>query len=401
MIDVVIVGAGPAGLSAAIACAEYGLQVKVIDEFPKPGGRLLGQLHEEPDGTWWNGIEETNRIQDKIKSHDIEIECGASVYNIEHQSNVWNIYTTQGTFETLSLLLATGAAEIPAPIPGWTLPGVMSIGAAQVMANVHRVRPGENGMIIGINVLSVAIARELKLSGIHVESLVLPGLNSLTQNSGNPSEVMNSMLRVADLAPSKLIRFGSKLLKGERVKKTGVTFYPKKGMKIWEMPIQLRRAAIEIYGDQQVEGVRVADIQPNGKPIPGSEKNIPVDFVCIAGGLYPLVELAAVSGCPFQFISSLGGHVPVHSERMQTPVSGLYVSGNITGIESAKVAMAQGTLAGLSIAVDRGFLTESSEDKLQNAVRQVEITRGNATIQFHPEIQKGRYEMKRAWETHL
>lgn len=401
MIDVVIVGAGPAGLSAAIACAEHGLHVKIIDEFPKPGGRLLGQLHEEPDGTWWNGIEETDRIQDKIKSHDIEIERGASVYNIEHQSNIWVVYTTQGTIETPSLLLATGAAETPAPVPGWTLPGVMSIGAAQVMANVHRVRPGENGMIIGINVLSVAIARELKLAGVHIEGLVLPGINPLTQNSGNPSEVMNSMLRVADLAPSKFIRFGSKLLKGKGVKKTGVTFYPKKGMKIWEMPIQLRRAAVEIYGEQQVEGVRVADIQPNGEPILGSEKNIPVDFVCIAGGLYPLVELAAVSGCPFQFISSLGGHVPVHNERMQTPVGGLYVSGNITGIESAKVAMAQGTVAGLSIAVDRGLLTKSSEDKLQNAFRDVEITRENATIQFHPHIQEGRIQMQQFWENHL
>lgn len=401
MLDVVIVGAGPAGLSAAIICAEHGLQVKVVDEFLQPGGRLLGQLHEEPDGTWWNGIKEIERMHNKIKSLDIDIACGTSVYNIEQRSHGWNIYTNESTFQAHSLLLATGAGENPAPIPGWTLPGVMSIGAAQVMANVHRVRPGENGVIIGINVLSVAIARELKLAGVDIESLTLPGLNPLTYDSGNPAEVLNAMLRVANLAPSKLIRFGSQLLKGEHLKKAGVSLYPKKGMKIWGMPIQMRRAVTEIYGEAQVEGVRVANIQPNGDPIPGSEENIPVDFVCIAGGLYPLVELAAISGCPFQFISSLGGHIPVHNERMQTPVDGLYVCGNITGIESAKVAMAQGTVAGLSIAADRGFIKKSPEDKLQKTLKEVKITRENATIQFHPNIQEGRIQMQQYWENYL
>ncbi|TWH29412.1 FAD dependent oxidoreductase [Bacillus subtilis J22] len=56
MIDLLVVGAGPAGLSAAIEAAEQGLHVLVIDEFPRVGGRLLGQLHQEPDGEWWNGI---------------------------------------------------------------------------------------------------------------------------------------------------------------------------------------------------------------------------------------------------------------------------------------------------------------------------------------------------------
>ena len=67
MLDVVIIGAGPAGLSAAIACRESNLDVLVIDEFPKPGGRLLGQLHQEPSGEWWNGIEETKALLAKAE----------------------------------------------------------------------------------------------------------------------------------------------------------------------------------------------------------------------------------------------------------------------------------------------------------------------------------------------
>lgn len=68
MNDVIIIGAGPAGLSASISCARFGLNVLVIDEFMKPGGRLLGQLHQEPSGEWWNGIEESKRLQEEAKS---------------------------------------------------------------------------------------------------------------------------------------------------------------------------------------------------------------------------------------------------------------------------------------------------------------------------------------------
>ena len=89
---------------------------------------------------------------------------------------------------TENLLIATGAAETAAPIPGWTLPGVMSIGAAQVMTNVHRVRVGNKGIVVGVNVLSAAIARELQLAGVELHSMALPAKNPVTKNHGNPKK---------------------------------------------------------------------------------------------------------------------------------------------------------------------------------------------------------------------
>jgi sarcosine oxidase subunit alpha len=299
------------------------------------------------------------------------------------------------------LLLATGAAESAVPIPGWTLPGVMSIGAAQVMTNVHRVQVGKEGIVVGVNILSIAITRELKLAGIHVKHVVLPGLNPLTKDAGNPQKVFQSMLRAAHLAPSLMMRLGSKLMKWNVLQKFGVQFYPKSGMKVWGIPIQIRTAALEIYGEHEVEGVRLADIAPDGTLIHGSERNVAVDFVCIAGGLYPLVELAAVAGCPFRYIPELGGHVPLHNERMQTPLSGLYTAGNITGIESAKVAMVQGTVAGLSIADECGKLSGSKKALLQQSIHQLESVRQEATIQFHPHVQQGRTTMARMWQERL
>lgn len=309
MVDVLIVGAGPAGLSAAIACAKHGLAVRIIDEFVKPGGRLLGQLHQEPSGEWWNGITEAERLLEEANRLGVLIDCGVSVYNIERSEQGWRVSTTQDIIEAPKLLLATGAAETAVPIPGWTLPGVMSIGAAQVMTNVQRVRVGQHGVVIGVNILSVAITRELQLAGIHVDRMILPAMNAVTKAAGNPAQVMQSMLRVAHLAPSAFIRLGSKLMKSPLLQSIGLHMYPKGGVKMWGIPIQLRTAALEIYGNNQVEGVLIAHLTLSGELIPGTEQEIPADFVCIAGGLYPLVELAAVAGCPFGYLPQLGGHV--------------------------------------------------------------------------------------------
>src|SRR5699024_11623923 len=98
------------------------------------------------------------------------------------------------------LLIATGAAETPAPIPGWTLPGVMSIGAAQVMTNVHRVRVGNKGIVAGVNGLSAAIALELQLAGVVLHSMALPAANSVTADASNPKHVMDGLVRGAQSA---------------------------------------------------------------------------------------------------------------------------------------------------------------------------------------------------------
>lgn len=397
MYDVLIIGAGPAGLSAAIAAREWNLNVLVIDEFPKPGGRLLGQLHQEPDGKWWNGIEESKILLEKAKELNTDIRCGVSAHTIEKTDHGFSVYTNEGILEAENLLIATGAAESPAPIPGWTLPGVMSIGAAQVMTNVHRVRVGKKGIVVGVNVLSVAIAREMQLAGIDLECMALPAINSATESHGSPKKVMKALLRIAHLAPSAAIRFGSRFMKGDGTKDLAVKFFPKSGVKMWGMPIHLRKAVTRINGTNQVESVTICDITADGEIIPGSERNIEVDFVCIAGGLYPLAELAAVIGCPFQYIEELGGHVPVHNEQMETPLEGLFVAGNITGIESAKVARAQGTLAGLSIAKRKGQNLAKLENQIQQAKMNVRTIRENATIQFHPGIEKGRSRMEEAY----
>lgn len=394
MNDCVIIGAGPAGLSAAIACREWDLSVTVLDEFPEAGGRLLGQLYEQPDGSWWNGIEETRKLLSKAEELDANIQCEVSVHHIEKRDSDFLIHTNRGNFSAKTVLIATGAAEVQAPIPGWTLPGVMSIGAAQVMTNVHRVKVGEKGVIVGVNVLSAAIAHELHLAGIKVETMALPAMNVVSKDEANPKKVMEALARIAHLAPSAFIRFGSKFTGLSWVRNLVVNFFPSSGMKMWGMPIHLRKAVTRINGRDRVESVTMSKITANGEIVANTEETIDVDFVCIAGGLYPLAELAAVPGCPFKYVEELGGHVPVHNEAMETPVEGIYVAGNITGIESAQVAAAQGTVAGLSIA-KRLLNSEEVARVLPNAIAEVKKTRAEAAIQFHPGIDEGRKKIER------
>lgn len=399
MNNVIIIGAGPAGLTAAVTCAEKGMDVVVIDEYMLAGGRLLGQLYEQPDGSWWNGMKESNRLHQQAIDLGVVFHLNTSVSNIEKSKETWVVYTELENFYTPHLLLATGAAESPIPVPGWTFPGVMSVGAAQVMTNVHRVKPGERGVIIGVNVLSAAIAMELQLAGVEVACLTLPKMNTVTEEAAAPKQVLDSLLHVSHMAPSQFVKLGSKLMKNNFMKKLGVTFYPKKGVKMWDIPIQLRKAVIEIYGENQVEGVTIATISPAGEVIPGSEEKIAADFVCIAGGLYPLAELASVAGCPFYLVEELGGYVPLHNEQMETTLDGLYVAGNITGIEAAKVAAAQGRTAGLSILANAG--TSNLAHEIQSSIKAIEQTRNDLFIQFHPEVKKGKKIVQEQWESYV
>lgn len=394
--DLVVIGAGPAGLSAAIRAATFGAKVIVVDENARAGGKLLGQLHEEPGQGWWIGRDIALRLERQARSLGVSLVQEREVWGLFPG---WQVMLNRGErLQAPFVLLATGAVERPLPVPGWTLPGVMAVGAAQVLANVYRVRPGNRVLLVGVDALSVTVARELAMAGADVVGIVLPPAGLFSGQKSSPRFLLSYLGGMAKMAPTPALRLGGRLLKSRLGLRWGARFYPRRGVRLWNVPLMLRTSLLEVCGTERVESVRVADVTPEGTVIAGTERTWEVDAVCLSGGLYPLAELAAAAGCHFVHIADLGGAVPLHGPCMETSADGLFVAGNITGIEGARVAIAQGELAGLAVAARLRLLPpEQQANLLAQAAQEVKKVRKSAGIHFLPHVEKGRKTMEALW----
>ncbi|MFP6334421.1 FAD-dependent oxidoreductase, partial [Bacillus subtilis] len=141
-----------------------------------------------------------------------------------------------------------------------------------------------------------------------------------------------------------------KLLKAiPKIQPLAFKFLPQKGIKIFDTPVYFKKAGTSINGKEKVESITLKNVDKHGNIISNKEEIVPVDFVCLSGGLTPLTELLGLLNVSFIYIESLGGYIPLHNDVMETEVNNLYVAGNITGIEGAKVAMKQGEIAAYQI----------------------------------------------------
>ncbi|PAV28306.1 hypothetical protein CIL05_16855 [Virgibacillus profundi] len=396
-VDVAIIGAGPSGLTAAIEMIENGLTVAVIDEYYRPGGRLLGQHYEDPkaapDQRVWNGKNIADQLEKKARGLGVHIFTNVTAWSV---SEKWKIHLSHPKINMIVskvLLLATGSAEKALPIPGWTLPGGISIGAAQTFTNLHRVAVGEKVLIAGIDPLSLSVMIEMKNAGIDVAGMVLPPISPASGNHHTPVQTVARLKDVAGLAPNSFIRtFG----------KYALAWFPRliahalrfNFLKVNGVPIHLRKSIVRIEGSEQVEAVILQSVSADGKPV-GQAERMEVDAVCLSAGLYPLVDLAETTGCTLVDIPELGGVIPLHGPDMTTTINGLFVAGNITGIEGAKVAIAQGQLAAVSILKSLG---KNGSITVQEAKMEMEKARIQSPLRFLPNIDEGRTKLNKLWE---
>lgn len=380
--DVVVIGAGPAGLSAAVAAAEAGASVVVVDENPRAGGKLLGQLHEEPGTGWWIGAEISKKLAGRAVDAGVRILTNRQVWNLSPQ---WEVALDSGESVTAEYaVVATGAAERPLPVPGWSLPGVMAIGAAQTLTNYYRVRPGDRIAVVGIDPLSLTVAHELSMAGADVVGIYLPGKSVFAGSQADPDRNLEYLARMSDLAPNAFLRWGGRLASIPVLRNLALTFFPKSGLALMGTRLNLRKSLVAIGGNSRVQHVEVATIDKHGNT--GKTQTADVDCVCISGGLYPVQELTR--DCALVRIDQLGGTVPLYSPEMETTQDNLFIAGNVTGIEGAKISMAQGTLAGTVIASRLG-LVQGTED-VDRAAEAVRSARKSSAITFMPDIEEGR-----------
>ena len=330
--DIVIVGAGPAGLAAAIEAAKRGARTLVVDENTKPGGQLFKQIHkffgshEHRAGV--RGYDIGRQLLDEAAKCGVEVWLDAVVHGLFDARLAVLREGRQVTVSAGRIILATGASENAVAFPGSTLPGVMGAGAIQTMINVHRVLPGKRFVMLGSGNVGLIVCYQLMQAGAEV-------------------------LAVVEAMPS----IGGYGVHAAKIRRAGV-------------PILVGTTISRVVGQGKVEAVVLATLGPDGKVDPQSERTLAADTVGLAVGLTPLTELAWMAGCDFFFSPKLGGHLPLHDENMLTSLPYLYVAGDITGVEEASTAMEEGRLAGIAAAESLGLVAAATAAADKAAVRQ-------------------------------
>jgi len=311
--ELVIIGGGPAGLSAAIEARKKGVDVLLIDENLRPGGQLFKQIHrffgsrEHMAGV--RGFVIGERLLNEVKKLGIDVWLNSVVYGLFKDNVIGVVKENKNIIlKAKCIIMATGAIENPLSFHGWTLPGVMGAGACQTMININRVLPGKKALMIGSGNVGLIVSYQLLQAGADVCGVI---------------EIMPNI--------------GGYLVHAAKIKRFGV-------------PIYLSTTILEAEGKEEVEGAVICPVDNDFKPIFRKRKEIDVDLICIAVGLTPLNELLYQAGCLFTYKPYLGGTVALHNADMETSVNGIYIAGDLSGIEEASTAMEEGKLAGLSVA---------------------------------------------------
>ena len=330
--EIAVIGGGPAGLCAASEAAAAGAQVLLIDENKKIGGQLVKQIHKffgsrEPRAGP-RGYKIAEELLSEVEADGVETMPDSLVYGLFPDKTMGLIHDHKSyLLEADKIIIAAGAKENYIPFPGSTLPGVMGAGAAQTMANMNRVLPGRKIVMVGSGNVGLIVSYQLMQAGADVVALV----------EGAP-------------------KIGGYGVHAAKLRRAGV-------------PIYLSHTIKRAVGESAVEGVESVALDDKWQQIPGTELMLDADTVCLAAGLNPMTELAWMCGCRFLYLRAFGGHVPIHDETMQTTKEGVYVAGDITGVEEASTAMEEGRLAGISAARALGYGTDSADEKLR-AVRE-------------------------------
>ncbi|TDO54353.1 pyruvate/2-oxoglutarate dehydrogenase complex dihydrolipoamide dehydrogenase (E3) component [Kribbella sp. VKM Ac-2527] len=338
--DVVVVGAGPAGMSAALAAAEGGVGVLLVDAGRAVGGQFHRQLPEEFNarrpGKLQHGWKSFVRLRDRVARHErIRHLAETSVWAIESIAGGQRLWLQTGAadargrrvraVEAKALVLASGAYDRVLPFKGWDLPGVYSAGAAQALAKGQRVAVGQRVMLAGTGPFLLPVAESL--IGVGAEIAGLLEANSLPT-------IVRGWAGDPLVARSKF---------GEAIGYAGL-------LARHRIPLRHSRTVIAAHGEQRVEAVTVAKLTDDWQPIPGTEEQIEVDAVCLGFGFTLQLELAVSARCELG-TGPDGGPVVIVDEYQQTTTPGVLAAGELTGIGGAALAAAEGEVAGDTAAL--------------------------------------------------
>jgi NADPH-dependent 2,4-dienoyl-CoA reductase/sulfur reductase-like enzyme len=335
-VDLAIVGAGPAGLSAALEAKAAGAEVLVVDENDRPGGQIFRQppraFRIEDKSRLGRDHKRGRALLDAVTAAGIRIETNTIVWNIAPGHLACCSGETSWEVSSDAIVIATGAYDRPVPLPGWTLPGVFTSGGVQTLLKSQRVLAGRRVLLTGTGPLNLVLANQLAEAGAEIVAVL---------ELANPSlfELMPMLL-----GPWSLLSDGIGYVRQLRRRK---------------IPLMRGWTLIEVRGSDQVTSAVIGKVDRDWRLIKGTEQTLDVDTICLGYGLVPSTELSRLIGCEHRYDIGLGGWVPKHDLHRETSIANVFVAGDGAGVAGSLVAMEEGRVAGLRAAMRLGKISEA------------------------------------------
>uniref|UniRef100_A0A9E7ZIK7 FAD-dependent oxidoreductase n=1 Tax=Bosea sp. NBC_00436 TaxID=2969620 RepID=A0A9E7ZIK7_9HYPH len=325
-LDLIVLGAGPAGAAAAIKARELGLSVAVIDEASEAGG----QVYRAPSA----GLASTPTDAERVKGDELRAKLANSGAILHANQRVWSL--TAGfsviaigpngplTLEAPNLIVAAGAVERHVAVSGWTLPGVIGLAGATILLKSHGVLPGRRVVVAGSGPLLLLVASKILTAGGEVAAVV----------DAAPRAGWLSRLGAMAARPDLVAKGAGWLLQLLKAR----------------VPIHSGAAIRAIHGTDRVASVEIGPVDADWAPTRGTARTIEADAVCLGFGLLPSTEVTRLLGARHSYEPELGGWVPEVSASLETSVPGLFVAGDGGGVRGADAAPLSGELAAIGVA---------------------------------------------------
>ena len=346
--DLVIIGGGPAGITAATEAARMGTAVALIEENQNLGGKVFAPTGRAVKGSTADEIEKSigsrilkdfERFRDKIS-----VFLSAEVWGFVDQKTVL-LYSQADSDKPVKhikghkLILSVGAFEKPIPFPGWTLPGVFSVGGLNTLVK-KGILPGKRFLLAGTGPLQLVLANHLIHAGARLSAIV---------NAASLKDIAASAFKLSANIDYLRIRSGFDYLRT---------------IKRHHIPIYRSHIVSKVCGTSEVEKAEIVKVDRSWNPIKGTEKQISVDSVAYGFGLIPCTELTQLCGCKHIYDERLGYWRVELNKRMETSIPGVFVAGDGLTIKGYSAATEEGRVAAVEACTQLDRVSRTEADRL-------------------------------------
>jgi len=335
--SLVIIGAGPAGLAAAVVAAEYGLAVALLDEQAAPGGQIYRAMESIPtERAELLGAEyqRGRRLVSAFRDSGVDYFPNTQAWSLNHRREIGLLRdSTPGMITADQVLLASGAMERPIPFPGWTLPGVMNAGAGQILMKAHGIIPADGVVLAGSGPLLLLLAWQYLHVGVKMKAIL-----DLTP--------VRNHLRALPHLPRALLA-GHYLLKGMAYKRD---------LKRAGISTLHNVSGLDAKGKEQLESISFTH--------QGRQQTIETDMLLVHFGVIPHSHLSRAAGCEHNWDSSQQCWRPQRNDWGQSSIDGILIAGDGAGIGGARTAEHDGRLAALQVVHLLGRIDLHERDQL-------------------------------------